>query len=142
MGLSKAEKVKQFGEVFTPGWCVRDMCDMLEAESPGCFEPETTFLEPACGDGAFVAEILRRKFERCKCRRDLSYDKAREWAEAHLSAEAYGEIFGMPGEDAGDAALNIQIDAGLMAKLRARAAEDGASLTATVAALLEKGLEK
>jgi hypothetical protein len=71
----------------------------------------------------------------------LSYDKAREWAEAHLNAEAYGEIFGMPGEDAGDAALNIQIDAGLMARLRARAAEDGASLTATVAALLENGLE-
>ena len=70
MGLSKAEKVKKFGEVFTPGKTVRDMCDMLEAESPGCFEPERTFLEPACGDGAFVAEILRRKFDRCKRRRD------------------------------------------------------------------------
>lgn len=71
----------------------------------------------------------------------LSYDKAREWAEKHLSTEAYGEIFGMPGEDAGDVALNVQLDAALMARIRARAAEDGASLTATVAALLEKGLE-
>lgn len=72
MGLSKAEKVKKFGEVFTPGKTVRDMCDMLEAESPGCFEPARTFLEPACGDGAFVTEILRRKFDRCKRRRDYT----------------------------------------------------------------------
>lgn len=72
MVLSKAEKVRNFGEVFTPEKTVREMCDMLEAESPGCFEPARTFLEPACGDGAFVAEILRRKFDRCKCRRDYT----------------------------------------------------------------------
>ena len=72
MALSKAEKVRNFGEVFTPEKTVREMCDMLEAESPGCFKPERTFLEPACGDGAFVAEILRRKFDRCKCRRDYT----------------------------------------------------------------------
>ena len=72
----------------------------------------------------------------------LSYDKAREWAEAHLSAEAYSEIFGMPGEDAGDAALNIQIDAGLMARLRARAAEDGTTLTACVEFLLNTALNQ
>ena len=72
MALSKAEKVKQFGEVFTPGKTVREMCDMLEAADPVIFEPGRTFLEPACGDGAFVAEILRRKFERCKCRRDYT----------------------------------------------------------------------
>ena len=72
MELSKAERIRKFGEVFTPIKTVRDMCDMLEAESPGCFEPERTFLEPACGDGAFVAEILRRKFDRCKRRRDYT----------------------------------------------------------------------
>lgn len=70
MKLSKAERVKKFGEVFTSVKTVREMCDMLEEESPGCFEPERTFLEPTCGTGAFVLEILRRKFERCKCRLD------------------------------------------------------------------------
>ena len=70
MKLSKAERVKKFGEVFTPVKTVSEMCDMLEEESPGCFEPERTFLEPTCGAGAFVLEILRRKFERCKCRLD------------------------------------------------------------------------
>ena len=70
----------------------------------------------------------------------LSLAAAREWAEEHLDADVYGEIFGMPDEDAEPVALNIQLDAALMAKLRARAAEDGKSLTATVAALLKKGL--
>lgn len=68
--LSKAERVRKYGEVFTPDWVVRDMCDMLEQQSPGAFEPDRTFLEPTCGDGAFVLEILRRKFERCRCRAD------------------------------------------------------------------------
>ena len=72
MALSKAEKVKQFGEVFTPGKTVRGICDMLEAADPAIFEPGRTFLEPACGDGAFILEILRRKFDRCKCRRDYT----------------------------------------------------------------------
>lgn len=71
----------------------------------------------------------------------LSLDAARQWAEEHLSADDYAEIFGMPSEDAEPVALNIQIDAVLMARIKGKASEDGASLTATVAALLEKGLE-
>ena len=45
------------------------MCDALPEEA---FEPETTFLEPTCGDGAFVTEILRRKFARCRTRREYT----------------------------------------------------------------------
>lgn len=48
------------------------MCDLLEAESPGAFEPDRTFLEPTCGDGNFVVEILRRKFDRCRSRNDYT----------------------------------------------------------------------
>ena len=66
------ERVAKFGEVFTPPHIVAQMCDMLEAESPGCFEPQKTFLEPSCGDGAFVLEILRRKFNRCRTRKDYA----------------------------------------------------------------------
>lgn len=68
--LSKSERVKKYGEVFTPEWVVKDMCDMLEKESPDAFEPEKTFLEPTCGDGAFVVEILARKFQRCRTKKD------------------------------------------------------------------------
>ncbi len=55
-----------------PPEIVARMCDMLEAESPGAFEPDKTFLEPTCGDGAFVVEILRRKFDRCRTRGDYT----------------------------------------------------------------------
>lgn len=64
--LSKADRIRKYGEVFTPEWLVNDMLDMLEKESPCCFAPDKTFLEPTCGDGAFVVEILRCKFERCQ----------------------------------------------------------------------------
>lgn len=64
--LSKQERVAKFGEVFTPEWLVRDMCDMLEKEDADAFLPDRTFLEPTCGEGVFVLEILRRKFARCK----------------------------------------------------------------------------
>lgn len=65
-GLSKKERVARYGEVFTPDWVVRDMCDMLEREAPEAFRPEKTFLEPTCGEGIFVCEILRRKFANCR----------------------------------------------------------------------------
>ena len=68
--IKSKERVHKFGEVFTPERVVRDMCDMLERESPDAFDPERTFLEPTCGEGAFIVEILRRKFDRCKTRSD------------------------------------------------------------------------
>ena len=57
-------------EIFTPQWVVNDMLDMLEKESQDVFLPEKTFLEPACGEGAFVVEILHRKFANCKTKAD------------------------------------------------------------------------
>lgn len=66
------ERVAKYGEVFTPQHIVKDMCDMLEKENPGAFDPERTFLEPSCGDGASILEILRRKFSSCKKRRDYT----------------------------------------------------------------------
>jgi len=68
----KKERIRRYGEVFTSEDTVRDMCDMLERESPGAFDPERTFLEPTCGEGAFVVEILRRKFDNCKTRSELT----------------------------------------------------------------------
>lgn len=70
--LSKTERVAKYGEVFTPQWIVTQMCDSLELENPGCFEPGATFLEPTCGEGVFVVEILRRKFRNCKKRAEYT----------------------------------------------------------------------
>jgi len=68
--LSKRERVRKYGEIFTPPEIVSHMCDLLEAESPGAFAIEKTFLEPTCGEGAFILEILRRKFAGCRTHDD------------------------------------------------------------------------
>lgn len=70
--MTKKERVQKYGEVFTPQWVVDDMCDMLLKDNPDCYLPEKTFLEPACGEGVFLLEILRRKFANCKNRSDYS----------------------------------------------------------------------
>ena len=76
----KRNRVRKYGEVFTPQDVVEDMCDMLEGESPDAFEIEKTYLEPACGEGVFVVEILRRKFAKCVKRVDYSAALASVWA--------------------------------------------------------------
>lgn len=69
-------RIKRYGEVFTPPKTVNEMLDMLEREDPNCFLPEKTFLEPTCGEGVFIVEILKRKFDRCQSTKD--YDTALE----------------------------------------------------------------
>jgi len=70
--LTKEERVRKYGEVFTPGWMAAQMCDQLEQENPDAFLPEKTFLEPTCGEGVFLCEILKRKFSRCRKRSDFT----------------------------------------------------------------------
>lgn len=78
--LCKQERIRRFGEVFTSQATVNLMCDELEKLNPGCYEPATTFLEPSCGQGVFVLEVLRRKFERCKTREDYETAALSVWA--------------------------------------------------------------
>lgn len=68
----------------------------------------------------------------------LSLAKAREWAEKHLTADEYEAAFGLPDEDAEDVALYVKVPAVLMAKLRARAAEAGKSVTEIVNGILSE----
>lgn len=51
-------RIVEFGEVFTPPQLVNDMLDLVAHE---CARIESRFLEPACGNGNFLAEVLRRK---------------------------------------------------------------------------------
>lgn len=60
--IKSQERVKDFGEVFTPDWLVSDMCDLCE---PDISDPGKTVLEPACGNGNFLVEVLRRKLAKC-----------------------------------------------------------------------------
>ena len=54
------ERVKERGEVFTAEREVKAMCDLVKDETERI---DSRFLEPACGDGNFLAEILTRKLE-------------------------------------------------------------------------------
>lgn len=54
------ERVTQNGEVFTAKREVNAMLDLVKKES---YRIESTFLEPSCGTGNFLVEILRRKLK-------------------------------------------------------------------------------
>lgn len=54
------QRVTDHGEVFTADHQVRAMCDLVADE---CVRIDSRFLEPACGDGNFLAEILTRKLD-------------------------------------------------------------------------------
>lgn len=62
--IKSKQRVKDFAEVFTPKHIVKDMCDLVPAEM--WVSIDITFLEPACGNGNFLAEILERKFKLCE----------------------------------------------------------------------------
>ena len=64
------ERVKKYGEVYTPEWVVKKMCDMLAKEGKAWSRIDETFLEPSCGTGNFLVEIFRRKLELCKDYKD------------------------------------------------------------------------
>jgi hypothetical protein len=59
MSLVKSkQRVADHGEVFTPGWLVEAMLNLVQDESARI---DSRFLEPACGSGNFLVPILRRK---------------------------------------------------------------------------------
>ncbi len=59
MNLVKSkQRVADHGEVFTPAWMVEAMLDLVKEETERI---DSRFLEPACGSGNFLVQILRRK---------------------------------------------------------------------------------
>jgi hypothetical protein len=59
MNLVKSKnRVADHGEVFTPAWMVEAMLNLVKDETERI---DSRFLEPACGSGNFLVQILRRK---------------------------------------------------------------------------------
>lgn len=56
--IKSKKRVAEHGEVFTAEREVKAMCDLVKTETERI---DSRFLEPACGDGNFLAEILNRK---------------------------------------------------------------------------------
>ena len=61
--IKSKKRVADHGEVFTNEREVNAMLDLVKTETERI---ESRFLEPACGDGNFLAEILRRKLKASK----------------------------------------------------------------------------
>ena len=56
--VKSKQRVADHGEVFTPPWMVEAMLDLVKDETERI---DSRFLEPACGSGNFLVQILRRK---------------------------------------------------------------------------------
>jgi len=54
-------RVKATGEVFTPTDLVQEVLDQLPQDQ--FTDTSKTFLDPSCGDGQFLGEVLIRKIE-------------------------------------------------------------------------------
>lgn len=66
--IKSKQRVKEHAEVFTAEREVKAMCDLIPSE---IWENiKSTFLEPACGTGNFLAEIYSRKLQYCKSEKD------------------------------------------------------------------------
>lgn len=85
--VKSKQRVADHGEVFTNEREVNAMLDMVKQETERL---DSRFLEPACGDGNFLAEILRRKLAVVKQR----YGKnPRDWEK--YAFVAVGSIYGV-----------------------------------------------
>ncbi|MCQ2599210.1 MAG: SAM-dependent methyltransferase [Alphaproteobacteria bacterium] len=62
--IKSCTRVRDLGEVFTPLKIVHDMCKLIPKKI--WQQIDSTFLEPSCGTGNFLAEILSRKLRQCK----------------------------------------------------------------------------
>ncbi len=85
--IKSKERVSQRGEVFTAEREVNAMCDLVANE---CLRPDSRFLEPACGDGNFLAVILKRKLAELR----RKYKKSPRDYEK-LSVVAIGSLYGV-----------------------------------------------
>lgn len=65
------------GEVFTPAWMVEAMLDLVKGESERI---DSRFLEPACGSGNFLVQVLRRKLAAVESRFGSSGFERRHFA--------------------------------------------------------------
>jgi len=85
--VKSKQRVTEHGEVFTNQREVNAMLDLVKPETERI---DSRFLEPACGNGNFLAEVLRRKLTVV----DARYNKSQvEWE--RYSIIAVTSIYGV-----------------------------------------------
>lgn len=77
--IKSKQRVADYGEVLTPPHIVTAMLDLVQQETERI---DSRFLEPACGTGNFLTEVLRRKLEVVK----------RRYAKSQLDYERYAVL--------------------------------------------------
>lgn len=88
MNLVKSkQRVADHGEVFTPTWMVEAMLGLVKGETERI---DSRFLEPACGSGNFLVEVLRRKLAAV----ELKYGKS-DFEKRHYALLAVMCIYGI-----------------------------------------------
>lgn len=88
MSLVKSkQRVADHGEVFTPPWMVGAMLDLVKGETERI---DSRFLEPACGSGNFLVQVLQRKLVAV----ELKYGRS-EFEKRHLALHGLMCIYGI-----------------------------------------------
>lgn len=90
---SKA-RVKEHGEVFTNEREVKAMLDMVPVWNNANQATGTQFLEPACGDGNFLTEIIQRKMHLILKSKKPDYKKDQPAFEKEVLV-AVGSVYGI-----------------------------------------------
>lgn len=85
--VKSKQRVADHGEVFTPAWMVEAMLDLVKDETERI---DSRFLEPACGSGNFLVQILRRKLAAV----ELKYGKS-DFEREHYALLALMCIYGV-----------------------------------------------
>ncbi len=81
--IKSKNRVADFGEVFTQEREVKAMCDLVKDESERI---DSRVLEPACGDGNFLAEILNRKLNTVKNRYGKNFSDYEKYSIVAISS--------------------------------------------------------
>lgn len=85
--VKSKQRVADHGEVFTPAWMVEAMLDLVKHETERI---DSRFLEPACGSGNFLVQIMRRKLAAV----ELKYSKS-EFERRHYALLGLMCIYGI-----------------------------------------------
>jgi len=85
--VKSKQRVADHGEVFTPDWMVEAMLDLVKGETERI---DSRFLEPACGSGNFLVQVLHRKLAAV----ELKYGRS-EFERRHYALLALMCIYGI-----------------------------------------------
>lgn len=88
--VKSKQRVADHGEVFTAEREVKAMCDLVKQETE---RVDSRFLEPACGNGNFLAEILTRKLQCSKMQEYRKRKSTYDWERNSLLV--LGSLYGV-----------------------------------------------